>query len=607
MLAAYNRLYCITEITFHTLPLSDEHDRTSQMDRPLNRSKSLRLRPTPNENFSKPLPRSDSLAFRDVHRARGDAAVGGVFAGNSILTQTETRRPSTAGGQLQHESLSEGDKIVRVYTPTSPAVLFAAEVRSRPLPSPISPGKAITTDYADPHSTCWPLEENSPPRGSGSNKPAVGGDGAKPKLTRWKSLKGFFGRKSLQTTPSAQITTPSGYQVGRASPHSAPSRSATTSRATTRSRLNGESPQPPQRLASTPSQSKRSVQTYTPTRGSPSRTTTQRQNSAERNTGFQGGYKYQGGMTTAATNATMAKPMIDVEIPDIHLERYSVMFDELMQTGTEPNLLSRRRSKSKAGRPEPLQTEALRAPEPSYLDTKPCPPTPRSAAKYQLSLFPTPAAQFGTLNPLGMHKPRPLQRSQTSPSQRSPNAYGRTYQPSISSMATSEEVPLRLEVAADDASRLAPPPLFAMQVTDPPTSPGNQSDITQRPSSEHSSLNPAPVPDSHVADDWYSVADGPDWHAISEEKTRNRTSSQSTDDSAAFTAMSDETAVEQPVVQVSVARQMSLTRARSTRKNLENQKWVTPMLMDKRPITPTVVQLGHRAKQRSFTVEIEGC
>jgi hypothetical protein len=578
--------------------------RIPSMAETLSGSTSRALRPSSRDNFSKPLRREESLACKDTRRVYDDIVLGGVFAGKTQWAHSDSARPSTAGGAMYTTSAFGEYHGVKVHTPKSPAIMFAAEVRTnRPLPPPRSPGKAITTEYVDPNSTSWPLHSTSPitykSESGHLDISADLGDRSKPRLSRWKSFRGLFGMKRPEDQASSSSHAPFD-SSRRAQQYLTPTpyRSATTSRVTTRGKW-GESHVPTQRQdAVFLSVSGQPIYTYTPTRGKPPGENALIRSDHDKNEGFQGGFRYQRGTTTAAT------PTIDVEIPHVQLERYSVMFDGLVRATTEPSLLSRRQSIAK--RPPTVRPEALRTPSLPYLDTKPCPPTPRSAAKYQLSLFPAPSPHQGQLNPLGMHKPRTLQRSHTSPTPRSPSTFVHKHESSAVSIL-SEEVPVRLEIAPEDTAH---PPSSCSPVSHIPQSTRQASGAGAAKSSPLTGmpgfLTGSMSDDRRVDGSWISTVEETEWEATTDISPHAVRSSQPSEGLAIFARTSDEAAVEQPSPQIAVARQMSLTRGKSVKRDLDKEKLLTPTLVEKKPMTPLLVQLGHRAKQKSHTVQIEG-
>lgn len=609
---------------------------STTMAEALYRSQSHRLGPNPTEHFSKPLPlpRSESLAYREPRRVHDDTVLGGVFSSrysrhNEAL---QAARPRTANAVVQKPFVPGQHNLVKVYTPTSPALFYAAELHTNkplPSPSPLSPGKAITSDDEEPHFAYWPGRTKQPatyvPNAPPTHTPSASVGYTRPKLSRWNSIKGFLGKKSSHSHSASMVTSPTKPIHSFDSLEATHSRSATQTNATMHRKAwssEGKHRQP-WRMMSGRQKSSQKVQTYVPTRGIPEEEEVVAQSfghNQDNGSGFQGGHKFQGGTTTAP------KPMLDVEIPDVKMERYSVMFGGLTRANTAPTLLVRRQSKARQANPH--APEPLRTPNLPYLDTKPCPPTPRSAARHQLSLFPSPSPRASPRSPhisqLSLNRPHALVRSHTNPSPRSTLSMQHSYQPSISSMANtiSEEGPLGPHEVSDDLSLLKPPKMFGLRRKRSTESLGGSTPRSMTPRSETFSTKSDNGPILHIIDLWKRPKAVPETTLITtvlpeedkdqqqQQKPRKRGSSESTDDSATPTAFSGETAVEEsPVAQVSVARQMSLKRARSVKRDLTpgKERSPSPRLVGDRTMSPTLVEVGHRAKMKSQYIEIDGC
>ncbi|KAJ5701094.1 hypothetical protein N7488_008642 [Penicillium malachiteum] len=108
-----------------------------------------------------------------------------------------------------------------------------------------------------------------------------------------------------------------------------------------------------------------------------------------------------------------ASPMLDVVIPDVQMERYSVMFSNVMTKNEKPSLLARR-SKT---------LDNLRVPSAQDFLSAKLPPVPKrratSPARSSFTLFPTPQPTPQQTKPLGVQNfsrgPSALIRSNTLP------------------------------------------------------------------------------------------------------------------------------------------------------------------------------------------------
>lgn len=136
-------------------------------------------------------------------------------------------------------------------------------------------------------------------------------------------------------------------------------------------------------------------------------------------------------------------PRLEIEIPDIQMERYSVMFSNVMNKNQRPSLLARR-SKT---------LDSLRLPQNSEFLAAKVPPVPQrratSPARSSFTLFPSAqpskAAQIlGTQN--FSRGPSPLLRSNTlpaeSPSQASPMELPRAIPNNNNSVSSLESLPI---------------------------------------------------------------------------------------------------------------------------------------------------------------------
>ncbi|KAF2745096.1 hypothetical protein M011DRAFT_479252 [Sporormia fimetaria CBS 119925] len=122
-----------------------------------------------------------------------------------------------------------------------------------------------------------------------------------------------------------------------------------------------------------------------------------------------------------ATNPATGGPLLDIEIPSIKLDRYSVMFGSLLQSNSgvardrSSSLLARRQGNSE--RLKPLNELAVKVDEESFGDIKrerraTSPSVPPKSPAISLSLFPNTSGNRASSSTV--RRPRP-QRSRTAP------------------------------------------------------------------------------------------------------------------------------------------------------------------------------------------------
>ncbi|KAF2815403.1 uncharacterized protein BDZ99DRAFT_472680 [Mytilinidion resinicola] len=130
------------------------------------------------------------------------------------------------------------------------------------------------------------------------------------------------------------------------------------------------------------------------------------------------------GSQTTSPRTLGSGPLLDVDIPNVEMERYSVMFGSLLRPDRSSSLLVRRQADP--GKLKPL-TELSKKKD--YIDgnnglLKPTrratSPSPAKSPTFSLSLFPPPASKRDHNPPsprvASLHRPRPLARSNTAPS-----------------------------------------------------------------------------------------------------------------------------------------------------------------------------------------------
>ncbi|KAI0013122.1 hypothetical protein F4779DRAFT_642482 [Xylariaceae sp. FL0662B] len=130
------------------------------------------------------------------------------------------------------------------------------------------------------------------------------------------------------------------------------------------------------------------------------------------------------------TDSSSCGPLLDVQIPTIKMERYSVMFGSVLQSQTsesQPSLLARRQATMKKLKSidDAIEREQDKKPHEASRRTT----SPQSMATPSFALFPpTPANKPGAIPP---PKRSPRLRSNTSPALPSPSSAG-TFESSVS-------------------------------------------------------------------------------------------------------------------------------------------------------------------------------
>ncbi|KAF2687152.1 hypothetical protein K458DRAFT_401732 [Lentithecium fluviatile CBS 122367] len=158
-----------------------------------------------------------------------------------------------------------------------------------------------------------------------------------------------------------------------------------------------------------------------------------------------------GSSSRSSPGATGATPLLDVDIPTVHMERYSVMFSNLLQQNSSSSaLLQRRQGNSEKLKPlNPLstKTESDGSLEPLKPPRRATSPIPSSA---RLSLFPSANTSRAPSPRNVAHRPRPLQRSKTAPAT-SPHRQSFPKQPEDGANTPSQEIKNALSETASPA------------------------------------------------------------------------------------------------------------------------------------------------------------
>ncbi|KAF2190979.1 hypothetical protein K469DRAFT_360877 [Zopfia rhizophila CBS 207.26] len=323
------------------------------------------------------------------------------------------------------------------------------------------------------------------------------------------------------------------------------------------------------------------------------------------------------------------KPLLDVDIPRIEMERYSVMFGSLLQPNNHSSsLLVRRQGTSE--KLKPLNELSMKKEEnvsrngilkPQRRATSPTFP---KSPTVSLSLFPAPAGGRDSKAPsprvASVHRPRPLQRSRTAPAS-SPN---RQSFPLSRSSDGAKEPPRDQKPPGDEDSGMK------TQLLTPTPSSSRSFDSN----SEEVTIVVARAPSP-----WKPRLDEPEWEIVSkpsqnpvsqtqpsQPSPQTQASPQIHPSSAPLESRVDNTTKTQiieaaprsadtapqtgPKTTVGVARQISVSRANGfTRKELLKPVLVktatdsSERLVDKKPLTPTLVELKNRKSQRVQLVD----
>lgn len=289
---------------------------------------------------------------------------------------------------------------------------------------------------------------------------------------------------------------------------------------------------------------------------------------------------------------------LDLDIPDHHMERYSVMFENFLSSSTQrrPSIIERRQSKLQKKR------SLKRLDDKNRKDRMEAPQLPqRSATSPHLSKMPSlsirtgkkvrspsavVAADADAEPPItAVHRPRPVKRSNTAPMQATSPARQNFSKPR---MIMVTEPTVVLEAKQPHARGLS----MYSENSLPPTP------TSGRDSEEVSPLRPPPLPAAtakakHAADNsgtWDMLNANPNTNLIPKRKT----SLARQEPGNPYRRVKSPEDLESRVVQVSVARQVSVSKAR---------KQVRQAFDAKQPLRPRVVELGKNRKSTMVLIE----
>lgn len=290
--------------------------------------------------------------------------------------------------------------------------------------------------------------------------------------------------------------------------------------------------------------------------------------------------------TPKIPGATPRTPRLDLDIPNSEMERYSVMFEKLLEQEQKPSLLERRQSKLKRltsvkerdGPSEPAMISEAHEPTKAPLQRSATSPHLKKMPSLSIRISnkqksPETPKKFEPEQPMtAIHRPRPLQRSKTAPvGSMSPvlAQFGKASSASPGSVAS----------AIYSENSLPPTPTtFA-------TSTGENDSVAVV------SHDPMPVrPRTDQSE--------PIWDMVTSKpfKMTVTTPDDDTDDMPnPYLRVKSPEDLERQIVQVSVARQVSVSKAR---------RQVEKAVSSKQPLRPRVVELTRNRK--STVVLIEG-
>ncbi|KAF2654490.1 hypothetical protein K491DRAFT_705189 [Lophiostoma macrostomum CBS 122681] len=340
-------------------------------------------------------------------------------------------------------------------------------------------------------------------------------------------------------------------------------------------------------------------------------------------------------VVSGGSRTTSPQSLLDVDIPSIKMERYSVMFGNLLQPNAtnSSSLLARRQGNAEKLKPLNELSVKEEAGEPQNRLLKPqrraTSPQPRSPAG-SLSLFPQTNSISRAPSPraASVHRPRPLQRSRTAPpsspnrqsfakelseddksgGQESENEDGKS-NPQLSATtpssrqsftSDSEDVPIEVSKAA------AVP--WAPRVNEP------EWELVRKPSQRTALM-------SHPVSAPFEQGPSSAPLELGETSSLKAQAIDSAPRSANLAAVSTRPAIEEPqsptIGTIGIARSISVSRATSprsaellrpqlVRKLTERTLSPAPSserLVDKKPLTPTLVELRNRKSQRVQLVD----
>lgn len=289
-------------------------------------------------------------------------------------------------------------------------------------------------------------------------------------------------------------------------------------------------------------------------------------------------------------------PRLDLDIPNGDMERYSVMFEKLL--APKPTILERRQSKLKRIK-STLQRESPPVPALEFSRAPSTPTLPqrsvtsphltKNVPSLNVTLLPVKASLSSSLEEeptTAVHRPRPIQRSKTAPpGSVSPVALNFSRPKPPPTLTSSEE---------SDSS-----PVYGERSL-PPT-PTTMTTVDEDEHGHPSIRIASPSPGQHHAApllprNSLNPAHGePAWHMLTSKPAILLPDEDQEAAGEMYPRVKSPEDLERQIVQVSVARQVSVTKAR---------KQVQRAVESKQPLRPRVVELSKNRK--STVVLIEG-
>ncbi|KAK3049382.1 hypothetical protein LTR09_009301 [Extremus antarcticus] len=280
-------------------------------------------------------------------------------------------------------------------------------------------------------------------------------------------------------------------------------------------------------------------------------------------------------LSTNEKNDPTRTPRLNLDLPSCGLDRYSVMFEKLLED-PKPSLLERRQSKlprKKSLNPiEPIRSIPEQAAAPS-VNAPPALPqrslTSPSLLKSRLSIKVLNKNRDADDKTGSRNRTRPIQRSNTAPlGGQSPLAAAFK---KASKTAVLGLTPTSTTFSLISENSLPPTPNTANTALSDKDSVAIISNNTQRPTFPHSLE--------------------PNWNMVTAVPARTRSQHREP-----YLRVKSPEDLEKQMVQVSVARQVSVTKARRT---VQHATATT-----KQPLRPRVVVMGGREKERKSTVVV---
>lgn len=272
--------------------------------------------------------------------------------------------------------------------------------------------------------------------------------------------------------------------------------------------------------------------------------------------------------------ATPSTPRLDLDIPDSKFERYSVMFEKLLDEDRKPSLLERRQSKLQRNKSVKTLDTVNSAGEEAGVSPLEVPEVPQRSAtsphlKKQLSIKISKKMHSGAVttsdeNGTAIHRPRPILRSKTAP----PNAMSPLAQ-SFSRAKTAllgrtPTSPARIENEVPET------PMTIATLSDSDSVAVINNELGQL----HRKLD----------------ATEPSWDMITGEAAKIDPE----ESPSRYPRVKSPEDLERQIVQVSVARQVSVSRARQQ---------VQRAVSSKQPLRPRVVELSKDRKSTVVLIE----